>query len=31
METTPGEGTTFTVRLPFTLAISHALVVRTGR
>ena len=30
METTAGQGTTFTVRLPFTLAISHALVVRTG-
>jgi chemosensory pili system protein ChpA (sensor histidine kinase/response regulator) len=30
METTAGKGTTFTVRLPFTLAISHALVVRTG-
>jgi len=30
METKPGEGTTFTIRLPFTLAISHALVVRTG-
>ena len=30
METRSGQGTTFTVRLPFTLAISHALVVRTG-
>ncbi|HEV2700006.1 MAG TPA: Hpt domain-containing protein, partial [Steroidobacteraceae bacterium] len=30
METVSGQGTTFTVRLPFTLAISHALVVRTG-
>ena len=30
METTAGEGTVFTIRLPFTLAISHALVVRTG-
>jgi chemosensory pili system protein ChpA (sensor histidine kinase/response regulator) len=30
METTAGRGTTFTVRLPFTLAVSHALVVRTG-
>jgi chemosensory pili system protein ChpA (sensor histidine kinase/response regulator) len=30
METKPGEGTSFTIRLPFTLAISHALVVRTG-
>jgi chemosensory pili system protein ChpA (sensor histidine kinase/response regulator) len=29
MESTAGEGTTFTIRLPFTLAISHALVVRT--
>ena len=29
METKPGEGTTFTIRLPLTLAISHALVVRT--
>jgi chemotaxis protein histidine kinase CheA/ActR/RegA family two-component response regulator len=30
METKPGQGTIFTIRLPFTLAISHALVVRTG-
>jgi chemosensory pili system protein ChpA (sensor histidine kinase/response regulator) len=30
MESTPGKGTRFTIRLPFTLAISHALVVRTG-
>ncbi|HKT74258.1 MAG TPA: Hpt domain-containing protein [Steroidobacteraceae bacterium] len=30
METRKGEGTTFTIRLPFTLAISHALVVRTS-
>jgi chemosensory pili system protein ChpA (sensor histidine kinase/response regulator) len=30
METRAGQGTTFTVRLPFTLAISHALVVRSG-
>jgi chemosensory pili system protein ChpA (sensor histidine kinase/response regulator) len=30
METTKGRGTRFTIRLPFTLAISHALVVRTG-
>jgi chemosensory pili system protein ChpA (sensor histidine kinase/response regulator) len=30
METKSGEGTVFTIRLPFTLAISHALVVRTG-
>ncbi|HLY52440.1 MAG TPA: response regulator, partial [Steroidobacteraceae bacterium] len=28
METRAGEGTVFTVRLPLTLAISHALVVR---
>jgi len=30
METTEGKGTRFTIRLPFTLAISHALVIRTG-
>ena len=30
MESTPGRGTRFTIRLPFTLAISHALVVRTA-
>jgi chemosensory pili system protein ChpA (sensor histidine kinase/response regulator) len=30
MDTSAGQGTTFTVRLPFTLAVSHALVVRTG-
>ena len=30
MESTPGSGSRFTIRLPFTLAISHALVVRTG-
>ena len=30
METRAGEGTQFTIRLPFTLAISHALIVRTG-
>jgi len=30
METRAGEGSSFTIRLPFTLAISHALVVRTG-
>ena len=29
MESKAGEGTCFTIRLPFTLAISHALVVRT--
>jgi chemosensory pili system protein ChpA (sensor histidine kinase/response regulator) len=28
MDTRAGEGTRFTIRLPFTLAISHALVVR---
>lgn len=30
METKQGQGTVFTIRLPFTLAISHALVVRTA-
>ncbi|HEV2269302.1 MAG TPA: Hpt domain-containing protein [Steroidobacteraceae bacterium] len=30
METKAGEGSVFTIRLPFTLAISHALVVRTA-
>jgi chemosensory pili system protein ChpA (sensor histidine kinase/response regulator) len=30
METRAGLGTSFTIKLPFTLAISHALVVRTG-
>ena len=30
METRAGQGSSFTIRLPFTLAISHALVVRTG-
>ncbi|MHB1828152.1 MAG: hybrid sensor histidine kinase/response regulator [Steroidobacteraceae bacterium] len=30
METQPGQSTAFTIRLPFTLAISHALIVRTG-
>src|SRR5262249_45554574 len=30
METHAGQGPSFTIRLPFTLAISHALVVRTG-
>jgi chemosensory pili system protein ChpA (sensor histidine kinase/response regulator) len=29
METKAGEGTVFSIRLPLTLAISHALVVRT--
>jgi chemosensory pili system protein ChpA (sensor histidine kinase/response regulator) len=30
METRSGQGTAFTIRLPFTLAISHALIVRAG-
>jgi chemosensory pili system protein ChpA (sensor histidine kinase/response regulator) len=30
MESRPGLGTRFTIKLPFTLAISHALVVRAG-
>jgi chemosensory pili system protein ChpA (sensor histidine kinase/response regulator) len=30
METRLGEGTRFVIRLPFTLAITHALVVRTA-
>ena len=30
MESSAGHGTRFTIRLPFTLAISHALVVRTA-
>ncbi len=30
MQTRSGEGTEFTVRLPFTLAISHALIARTA-
>jgi chemosensory pili system protein ChpA (sensor histidine kinase/response regulator) len=30
IETTPGSGTQFTIRLPFTLAISQALIVRVG-
>jgi chemosensory pili system protein ChpA (sensor histidine kinase/response regulator) len=30
MDSQAGAGTQFTIRLPFTLAISHALVVRTG-
>ena len=29
MQTQQGEGTEFTIRLPFTLAISHALIVRS--
>ncbi|MEO6079691.1 MAG: Hpt domain-containing protein [Steroidobacteraceae bacterium] len=28
METTTGQGSRFTIRLPFTLAVSHALIVR---
>ena len=30
MDSKPGQGTRFTIRLPLTLAVSHALVVRTG-
>lgn len=30
MQTAEGQGTEFTIRLPFTLAIGHALIVRTG-
>jgi chemosensory pili system protein ChpA (sensor histidine kinase/response regulator) len=30
METLPGQGSRFTIRLPFTLAVSHALIVRIG-
>ena len=30
MQTRAGEGTEFTIRLPFTLAISHALIARAG-
>jgi chemosensory pili system protein ChpA (sensor histidine kinase/response regulator) len=30
METRAGQGTSFTIKLPFTLAISHALVVRAA-
>jgi chemosensory pili system protein ChpA (sensor histidine kinase/response regulator) len=30
MESTPGQGTKFTIRLPFTLAISQALIVRAA-
>jgi chemosensory pili system protein ChpA (sensor histidine kinase/response regulator) len=30
METRSGQGSRFTIRLPFTLAITHALVVRTS-
>ena len=31
IDTTPGKGSRFTIRLPFTLAISQALIVRVGR
>jgi chemosensory pili system protein ChpA (sensor histidine kinase/response regulator) len=31
IDTRPGEGTTFTVRLPFTLAVTQALIVRAGQ
>jgi chemosensory pili system protein ChpA (sensor histidine kinase/response regulator) len=30
MDSTPGRGTRFTIRLPFTLAVSQALIVRAG-
>jgi chemosensory pili system protein ChpA (sensor histidine kinase/response regulator) len=30
MNSTPGVGSHFTIRLPFTLAVSHALIVRIG-
>jgi chemosensory pili system protein ChpA (sensor histidine kinase/response regulator) len=30
MESTLGQGSRFTIRLPFTLAVSHALIVRIG-
>src|SRR5437660_5460061 len=30
MDSRAGQGTRFTIRLPLTLAVSHALVVRTG-
>ena len=30
MDSKPGQGTRFTIRLPLTLAVSHSLVVRTG-
>jgi chemosensory pili system protein ChpA (sensor histidine kinase/response regulator) len=30
IETTPGEGTRFVIRLPYTLAITHALIVNVG-
>ncbi|MFQ5635964.1 MAG: response regulator, partial [Gammaproteobacteria bacterium] len=31
IDTQPGEGTTFSVRLPFTLAVTQALIVRVAR
>jgi chemosensory pili system protein ChpA (sensor histidine kinase/response regulator) len=30
IETTPGQGTRFVIRLPYTLAITHALIVNVG-
>ena len=30
METKPGQGSRFTIRLPLTLAISHALILRAN-
>jgi chemosensory pili system protein ChpA (sensor histidine kinase/response regulator) len=30
MDSNPGQGTRFTIRLPLTLAVSHSLVVRVG-
>ncbi len=31
IDSRPGQGTTFTVRLPFTLAVTQALIVRAGQ
>ncbi|MBT8442984.1 MAG: response regulator, partial [Gammaproteobacteria bacterium] len=31
IDTRPGEGTTFTIRLPFTLAVTQALIVRVAQ